>query len=355
MVVCIILHIVKFVNGFPQRGCVKHYSPGEIMMDWHLNANNLKLSFGVYCQVAENAEPRNSLAPRTRAAISLGNSDNLLGGQMFLALDTGHTITRHQWVVLPMPPTVIAQVSLLGNVEPSILTFTDRCGREIGYNPQDFEPSGDDDDSVVEHLTDEFPGVVPAPEEDAVLPGVDTDFDADPTGVETDSNYDPQESDEVNGLGQQDTNAALTEEPSAKPPATATVETQAPSPKKGMVAHNARNRKHPEKYIPGMSGNKYAVALTQIAALLKGIMHTMSMAQMSMKLMPNRAHRRADVIGMIMAQLSMKAAIKKWGLEAEYAITKEMKQLHWHDSFKPKHWHRLTKKQKENIRIPHLC
>jgi hypothetical protein len=30
----------------------------------------------------------------------------------------------------------------------------------------------------------------------------------------------------------------------------------------------------------------------------------------------------------------MKAAIKKWGQEAEHAITKEMKQLHWRDSYK---------------------
>ncbi len=89
-------------------GGVKHYSPGEIMMDRRLNASDLKLSFGVYCQVAENVEPRNSLAPRMRAAISLGNSGNLSGGQMFLALDTGHTINRYQWVLLPMPPTVIA-------------------------------------------------------------------------------------------------------------------------------------------------------------------------------------------------------------------------------------------------------
>ena len=40
-----------------------HYSLGEILMDRRLNVNNLQLSFGVYCQVAENAEPRNSLAP----------------------------------------------------------------------------------------------------------------------------------------------------------------------------------------------------------------------------------------------------------------------------------------------------
>ncbi len=110
---------------------------------------------------------------------------------MFLALGTGHTITQHQWVVLLMPPAVIARVNLLGNVEPSILTFTNRCGREIGDNPQDFELSGDDDDSVAKHITDAFPGVVPAPEDDAVLPGVNTDFDAEPTGVEVDSNYAP--------------------------------------------------------------------------------------------------------------------------------------------------------------------
>jgi hypothetical protein len=103
-----------------------------------------------------------------------------------------------------------------------------------------------------------------------------------------------------------------------------------------------------------MSGNKYAVALTQIAASLKGSKHAMSMAQMSGKLMPNGAHRRADVVGMNMTQLSMKAAIKKVGLEAKYTITKVMKQLHWHDSYKPKHWHGLAKKQKEQILESHI-
>ena len=72
----------------------------------------------------------------------------------------------------------------------------------------------------------------------------------------------PQELTEVNGLGQQDPSAAPTEEPSAEP----STEPHAPSPKKGMAARNARNRKQPEKYVPSMKGNKYAVALTQIAA-----------------------------------------------------------------------------------------
>jgi hypothetical protein len=58
-----------------------------------------------------------------------------------------------------------------------------------------------------------------------------------------------------------------------------------------------------------MKGNKYAVAMTQIAASLKDSKHAMAMAQMSVKLMSPGAHRQADIIGMIMAQLSMKAVI----------------------------------------------
>jgi hypothetical protein len=86
MVVRMVLHVVKFVNGFPRKGGPKLYSPGEIMTDHRLHADDLRLGFGTYCQVAEHVEPRNSLGPRTRAAISLGNSGNLSGGQVFLAL-----------------------------------------------------------------------------------------------------------------------------------------------------------------------------------------------------------------------------------------------------------------------------
>ncbi len=110
-----------------------------------LHADNLRLQFGTYCQVAEHIEPQNSLAPCTRAAILLGSSGDLSGSQIFLALDTGHTILRQQWVVLPMPPAVIARVTLIGKAEPSILTFTNWQDHEIGDHPQDFDPAGDDD------------------------------------------------------------------------------------------------------------------------------------------------------------------------------------------------------------------
>ncbi len=222
MVVCMVLHIVKFVNGFPQRGGVKHYSPGEIMTDRCLHANDLQLAFGIYCQVAKNIEPRNSLAPRTRAAILLGNSGNLSGGQLFLTLDSGQTIVRHQWVVLTVPPAVVDHVNLLGINEPSILTFTNRHGQDIGDLAQDFEPRADAEDIFfVAHPNDKLPGV-DMHSGDAELPGLDTDVDAKPTGVEVDTEaYGdvPQEQNEVYGLGQQDFIAAPTEIPSSEPTA----------------------------------------------------------------------------------------------------------------------------------------
>ena len=55
--------------------------------------SQLQLKFGSYdCQVAEDVTPCNSLAARTHGAISMGPSENLSGGQRFLALDTGKLI-----------------------------------------------------------------------------------------------------------------------------------------------------------------------------------------------------------------------------------------------------------------------
>ncbi len=193
--------------------------------------------FGTYCQVAEHVEPRNSLAPRTRAAISLGNSGNLSGGQVFLALDTGHTITRHQWVVLPMPPAVIARVNVLGKAEPSILTFTDRHGREIGDYPQD-EPVVDDNGSDVEYdYIDDF---LVESQDDNEIPGVPEESPDEPTGVEVDPEPNETNFDVQDGLEQepQETSQGTARRPTGEPTA-APVQDPAP-PSQGMAARNAK-------------------------------------------------------------------------------------------------------------------
>ncbi len=189
MVVHMVLHIIKFVNGFPHWGGVKHFSPGKIMMGCCLHKSDIALSFGGYCQVAENVQPRNSLAPRTRATSSLGSSGNLSRGQIFLALDTGHTIIRHQWVPRPMPPAVIDHVNLLGRCEHAMLTFTNRKDHNIGdSSPQDANSVGIlDGNLIIIHPAVEIPGV-DATMDPAEIAGVDTAFDVTPIGVDMDTN-----------------------------------------------------------------------------------------------------------------------------------------------------------------------
>jgi hypothetical protein len=95
MLVHMVLHSVHFMNSFPQKGGLKHYPPSAIMTGAQLHMSRLELKFGSYCQVAEDVTPHNSLAARTRGAISMGPSGNLSGGQRFLALDTGKMIVRN--------------------------------------------------------------------------------------------------------------------------------------------------------------------------------------------------------------------------------------------------------------------
>jgi hypothetical protein len=162
-------------------------------------------------------------------------------------------------------------MNLLGKVEPSILTFTDRHGQEIGDHPWDSEPVEDDDILIVDYTDDVLPAV--DAQDDTEIPGVVTEPAAKPTGVEVDvdpANV-PQETYFDDGHEQQD---------EAIPPIQIlpTVPEDPAPPSQGMAVRNARVRKPPEKYVPSRKGNKYAVAMTQTAASLKDSKHAMAMA-----------------------------------------------------------------------------
>ncbi len=118
----------------------------------------------------------------------LGSSGNLSGGQVFLALDTSHTVSRHQWVALPMPPMDIDLVNCLGWCEPAMLTFTNQQGRDLGdSNPQDANSVGMlDDDLVIIYPAVEIPGVDETTDP-AEIAGVNPDFDVKHTGVDMDT------------------------------------------------------------------------------------------------------------------------------------------------------------------------
>jgi hypothetical protein len=80
----------------------------------------------------------------------------------------------------------------------------------------------------------------------------------------------------------------------------------------------------------------------------------MALAKISVKLMSKGIHQCADIVRMVMAQVLLKAALKKWGKEAEESVGKEMKQLYWINSFKPMHWKSLTAKQGKEMLKSHI-
>jgi hypothetical protein len=118
---------------------------------------------------------------------------------------------------------------------------------------------------------------------------------------------------------------------------------KAVSPRKGMAVRTTRIGKQPEKYVPSINGKSQ-----------HGSKDALCRAQRSVNLMSKELHRYADIVGMIMAQVSMKAALKKRGEAAKQAITVEMKPIHWCNSYKPMHWHEFTTAQKECILGSHI-
>jgi hypothetical protein len=52
-----------------------------------------------------------------------------------------------------------------------------------------------------------------------------------------------------------------------------------------------------------------------------------------------------NVMAHIMTQLLLKSGLNRWGDKAYAAVTSEMKQQHFRNTFKPKHWNELLKTQ----------
>jgi hypothetical protein len=63
---------------------------------------------------------------------------------------------------------------------------------------------------------------------------------------------------------------------------------------------------------------------------------------------------KPDVVAAIMTQLLLKSGLKEWGDKAYVATESEMKQLHFHNTFKPVHWSKLTDIQHQTVLEFHM-
>ena len=169
MLTHMIFYVVKLLNYFPAKGGVSdQYGPKAILAGEVIQYKYYSMPFGTYCQIHEEDAPRNSMAARTRGAISLGPSGNIQGGQNFYTLNTGTVVCRRSWTVVPMTETVIERVNKLAEDQPNLSVFYDRNGNEIG--DADAGVDGEDDADAVEY---EIPGVVG---DDNQIPGVDSGY-----------------------------------------------------------------------------------------------------------------------------------------------------------------------------------
>ncbi len=91
----------------------------------------------------------------------------------------------------------------------------------------------------------------------------------------------------IDGLKQQDPTedaaTVTTAEPTTSPKKAKSPAKKTAPPKTGMAAQKSHARKAPEKYVPSMKGNKYAIALTQIKLFFQGSKDTLCMAQRLVK------------------------------------------------------------------------
>ena len=307
---------------------------------------DLSLQIGQYCQVHEEDTPRNNQNPRTKGAISLGPSGNLQGGFKFMALNTGKKIIRYSWDVIPMPDMVIARVNVLGNDQPEQLIFTDRQGRLIGDNEiTGVEPEYPEEDDIQDDV--ELPGVdvgdiVEVGEENQTPQTIEIDDldipepDPDPFEPEPDPNpFEPELTIE----------APAAVPPVAEAPTQPALEAPAEPP---PTRRSTRTRRQPKSYVPSMTGSKYSFAVTQLEtqAVLNPDAH--------MFVQEDFYQADPDVVGAIMTQLSLKAGLREWGDRARLAAHSEMKQLHFRETFKPKHWRELTHEQRQTVLESHM-
>jgi hypothetical protein len=275
-----------------------------------------------------------------------------------MALDSGRAITRYSWTEIPLPQLVIDKVDSWGADQPSLLTFVDRKRRPIGDSDQITGVYGDDPTTPVLDLTPidmDIPPLHPLPvDEEAHLSDEDIESITDPLTAPIASTTSPVD-EPTNPLMEYPTvepTVAPTNEPllDETPPTTVPLEyvppvdTVAPVETAG-VRCSTRLCTAPRSYTPGFHGKTY----TNHLQLLHPDTH--------LSLLTHEAFATPtdpQVLATIMTQLSLKAGLKAWGDKASAAVHSEMKQLHFRDTFEPKHWKDLNETQRKSVLESHM-
>jgi hypothetical protein len=92
-------------------------------------AKHCKAPFGSYCESHDESVPSNMMVSQTSPVIVLGLTGNIQGTYTLLNLVTGKKIKCRQFMVCPMPDSVIKKVEAIGQQKlPGMFNFSDRNG-----------------------------------------------------------------------------------------------------------------------------------------------------------------------------------------------------------------------------------
>jgi hypothetical protein len=251
-----------------------------------------------------------------------------------MALNTGKKITHLSWDVIPMLDMVIACVNALGTDQPEQLIFTNRCRCPIGdvEIPGVMDLEEEDDNDAVMPILD------PVGIDDVELPGVDVAGQA-PHTVEID-----------------DLDILQPNPPLIKTVDELTVpqmEQDEPTQVAQLVEttglwRSMRVKIQPKLYELTMTGLKYPYSVTQLET--NGVLHPDS----HMFVQEDFYRSDPDVMAHIMTQLSLQCGLKQWDDKAYAAVMSEMKQLHFCNTFRPKHSSKLSKTQHQMVLELHM-
>jgi hypothetical protein len=335
MLIELIYSSTLWINAFPPKGGVSStLSPRNIMIGIQFDyQKHCRLQFGSYVQTHQEPSPTNTQAARTVGAVCLGPTGNIQGSYKFLNLRTGKLITRRRWTQLPMPQEVIDCAGQLGKADgqPELLTFYDRKGRLIGES--------------------ETLGVPDAPE--ATIPNDDNLGDLSPPAV----NY-------YYGPGEEPENPppiVIHEEPKFPQPIVETLE-QATETDIAPIPLLDNQELYPQVEVPDAGATPLrrshrTVKKPQRLVPTFGSQTYQSTAAVTTHLVYPDAHLDSNyvlVAHYIMAQFSMKAGLKRFKERGEEAITKELSQLHFRDTFEPIKPKDLNEEERLQVLESHL-
>jgi hypothetical protein len=105
-----------------------------------------------------------------------------------------------------------------------------------------------------------------------------------------------------------------------------------------------------QRLVPSFKGKSYGTTMAQCSKLVLGMLAMEMVQYMESQLMQVGDNRDADTMGIIMAHFLMKESTKWFGkTRTKDACRKEIKQIHMKNTFVPKHWYELSKKQKAQM------